>query len=41
MEGKNCVVDIPAERFDTTSWYDPDDSKPGKIQTKKAALIDG
>ncbi|KAM7390199.1 hypothetical protein PAMA_008397 [Pampus argenteus] len=41
MEGKNCAVDIPAERFDTTSWYDPDDSKPGKIQTTKAALIDG
>ncbi|XP_067434682.1 phthioceranic/hydroxyphthioceranic acid synthase [Thunnus thynnus] len=41
LEGKNCVVDIPAERFDTTLWYDPDDSKPGKIQTTKAALIDG
>ncbi|XP_062297882.1 uncharacterized protein pks1 [Scomber scombrus] len=41
LEGKNCVVDIPAERFDTTFWYDPDDSKAGKIQTTKAALIDG
>ncbi|XP_010751529.2 uncharacterized protein pks1 [Larimichthys crocea] len=40
-EGKNCVVDIPAERFDTTFWYDADDSKPGKTQTTKAALIEG
>ncbi|KAL7373403.1 hypothetical protein ABVT39_005995 [Epinephelus coioides] len=41
LEGKNCVVDIPAERFDTTFWYNADDSKPGKTQTSKAALIEG
>ncbi|XP_029313907.1 highly reducing polyketide synthase alnA [Cottoperca gobio] len=41
LEGKNCVVDIPPERFDTTFWYDADDSKPGKTQTTKAALIEG
>ncbi|XP_039983363.1 phthioceranic/hydroxyphthioceranic acid synthase [Xiphias gladius] len=41
LEGQNCVVDIPAERFDTTFWYDADDSKPGKTQTTKAALIEG
>nr|CBN82143.1 MxaC [Dicentrarchus labrax] len=41
LEGKNCVVDIPAERFDTTFWYDADYSKPGKTQTTRAALIEG
>ncbi|KAM3860359.1 phthioceranic/hydroxyphthioceranic acid synthase [Diretmus argenteus] len=41
LEGKNCVSDIPEERFDTAYWYDPDDSKPGKTQTTKAALING
>uniref|UniRef100_A0A3Q1JLE4 Uncharacterized protein n=1 Tax=Anabas testudineus TaxID=64144 RepID=A0A3Q1JLE4_ANATE len=41
LEGRNCVVDIPAERFDTSFWYDADDSKAGKMQTTKAALIDG
>ncbi|XP_029385510.1 uncharacterized protein pks1 [Echeneis naucrates] len=41
LEGKNCTVDIPADRFDTTYWYDADDSKPGKTQTTKAALIEG
>lgn len=32
---------IPKERFDLSSWYDPDDNKPGKFRTAKAALIDG
>ncbi|XP_023287234.1 uncharacterized protein LOC111673635 [Seriola lalandi dorsalis] len=41
LEGKNCVVDIPAERFDSTFWFDADESKPGKTRTTKAALIDG
>uniref|UniRef100_A0A3P8ZQD9 Carrier domain-containing protein n=1 Tax=Esox lucius TaxID=8010 RepID=A0A3P8ZQD9_ESOLU len=40
-EGKNCVSDIPVERFDSTFWYDPDHNKPGKTQTTKAAFIDG
>lgn len=41
LEGKNCVMEIPAGRFDTTCWYDADGSKPGKTQTTKAALIEG
>ncbi|XP_030623448.1 probable polyketide synthase 16 [Chanos chanos] len=41
FERRNCAIDIPEERFDRTYWYDPDDSKPGKTRTTKAALIDG
>ncbi|XP_041824222.1 phenolphthiocerol/phthiocerol polyketide synthase subunit C [Melanotaenia boesemani] len=41
LEGRNCVVDIPAQRFDTTFWYDADVSKPGKMLTAKAALVEG
>ncbi|KAM6900477.1 phthioceranic/hydroxyphthioceranic acid synthase [Xenentodon cancila] len=41
LEGKNCAADVPAERFDTTFWYDADVNKPGKMQTNKAAFIDG
>ncbi|XP_041102488.1 highly reducing polyketide synthase SAT13-like [Polyodon spathula] len=41
LEGKNCAEEIPSERFNSTLWYDPDDSKPGKSRTAKAALIDG
>ncbi|XP_014800362.1 PREDICTED: phthiocerol/phenolphthiocerol synthesis polyketide synthase type I PpsD-like [Calidris pugnax] len=38
-EGINCTVDIPPERFNTEEWYDPDDNKPGKIRTTRAALL--
>ncbi|XP_036375434.1 highly reducing polyketide synthase SAT13-like [Megalops cyprinoides] len=41
LEGKTCTVQIPEERFDCGYWYDPDDSKPGKTYTSKAALING
>uniref|UniRef100_A0A3Q3GM70 Fatty acid synthase 2 n=1 Tax=Kryptolebias marmoratus TaxID=37003 RepID=A0A3Q3GM70_KRYMA len=41
VDGRNCCVSIPKERFDISSWYDPDDTKPGKSRTAKAALIDG
>ncbi|XP_034145373.1 highly reducing polyketide synthase 40-like [Esox lucius] len=40
LEGKNCAVPIPNERFDCSQWYDPD-NKVGKSCTAKAALIDG
>ncbi|XP_061569548.1 phenolphthiocerol/phthiocerol polyketide synthase subunit C-like [Cololabis saira] len=41
VDGRNCSVSIPKERFDLASWYDPDDTKLGKSRTAKAALIDG
>ncbi|XP_067417960.1 mycolipanoate synthase-like [Emydura macquarii macquarii] len=41
VEGRNCTVEITPERFNTSEWYDPDDNKPGKICTTRAALIDG
>ncbi|XP_015260276.1 PREDICTED: erythronolide synthase, modules 1 and 2-like [Cyprinodon variegatus] len=41
VEGRNCSVSIPRERFDIASWCDPDDTKLGKSCTAKAALIDG
>ncbi|GAA6079217.1 highly reducing polyketide synthase alnA isoform X1 [Tachysurus ichikawai] len=41
VDGKNCAVDIPEQRFDVAQWYDPDDTILGKIQTTKAAFIDG
>ncbi|XP_076827958.1 phthioceranic/hydroxyphthioceranic acid synthase-like [Brachyhypopomus gauderio] len=41
LEGRNCTVQIPKERFDCTQWYDQDESKAGKSRTAKAALADG
>ncbi|KAH0627538.1 hypothetical protein JD844_003342 [Phrynosoma platyrhinos] len=38
--GKNCTIEIPPERFNIREWYDPDNSKPGKIPTTHAALLD-
>ncbi|XP_008490987.2 highly reducing polyketide synthase ZEA2 [Calypte anna] len=39
-EGKNCTAEIPPERFNAKDWYDPDDNKPGKMCTTRAALLD-
>uniref|UniRef100_A0A667Z092 Fatty acid synthase 2 n=1 Tax=Myripristis murdjan TaxID=586833 RepID=A0A667Z092_9TELE len=41
VNGRNCSVPIPKERFDLASWYDPDDNKAGKSRTAKAAVIEG
>ncbi|XP_028826238.1 LOW QUALITY PROTEIN: highly reducing polyketide synthase SAT13-like [Denticeps clupeoides] len=41
VQGKNCAVEIPEERFDSSYWYDSDETKPGKSRTSKACLIDG
>ncbi|XP_045558744.1 highly reducing polyketide synthase alt5 isoform X1 [Salmo salar] len=41
LEGKNCALQIPDERFDSSYWYDPNDDKVGKSRTDKAALMDG
>ena len=40
-EGREAIGEIPRERFDLDSWYDPDPEKPGKIYTRRAGLIDG
>ncbi|XP_054846933.1 uncharacterized protein LOC129337356 [Eublepharis macularius] len=40
IEGRNCTTEIPLERFDSSEWYDPDNSKPGKTSTRHAALIE-
>ncbi|KAI4871209.1 hypothetical protein NFI96_003475 [Prochilodus magdalenae] len=40
VNGRNCAVEIPEERFDLAHWYDPDDSILGKTQTSKAAFTE-
>ncbi|KAM5158305.1 mycocerosic acid synthase-like [Mantella aurantiaca] len=41
VEGRNCTVEIPEERFNTKHWYDSDYNKAGKICTSKAAIVEG
>lgn len=39
VSGEDGITDIPAERFDIDSFYDPEPGKPGKIVTRKGAYI--
>ncbi|XP_069772909.1 phthioceranic/hydroxyphthioceranic acid synthase-like [Narcine bancroftii] len=41
LQGRNCVDDIPPNRFDAQFWYDTDDNKAGKMITRRACLIEG
>ncbi|HVV72270.1 MAG TPA: type I polyketide synthase, partial [Verrucomicrobiae bacterium] len=37
--GTDTVTEIPRERWDIESYYDPDPDKPGKMHTRHAAFI--
>ncbi|NES73168.1 MAG: polyketide synthase, partial [Okeania sp. SIO2D1] len=38
--GKDAVVEIPPERWDIDSYYDPNPDTPGKMYIRHAALVD-
>ncbi|KAH9495215.1 hypothetical protein Btru_015693 [Bulinus truncatus] len=38
-EGKNCVNEIPNDRWNVDAFHDPDSESPGKYCTKKAGLM--
>jgi polyketide synthase PksL len=39
--GVNCISEIPRERWEWQSYYDPEKGKSGKIYTKWGGFIDG
>lgn len=39
--GVNCIAEIPKERWEWQSYYDPEKGKSGKIYTKWGGFIDG
>lgn len=39
-EGRNCITDIPADRWSIEKYYDPDPNKAEKIKSKKGGFID-
>ncbi|WP_281988846.1 SDR family NAD(P)-dependent oxidoreductase [Aquimarina aggregata] len=39
--GKDCITEIPKDRWDMDKYYDPAKGKEGKIYTKYGGFIDG
>ncbi|WP_411025466.1 beta-ketoacyl synthase N-terminal-like domain-containing protein, partial [Salmonella sp. s55004] len=39
-EGRECIQDIPPDRWVIDSFYDPDQTKQGKMATKRCGFID-
>ncbi|HEX2910961.1 MAG TPA: type I polyketide synthase [Chloroflexia bacterium] len=39
-EGREAIREVPAERWDIDSLYDPDTAKPGKMMTRWGGFID-
>lgn len=39
VEGRDCITDIPSDRWSIEKYHDPDSSKVGKIRTKKGGFI--
>ncbi len=39
--GKDCITEIPKERWDNSLYFTEDKNKPGKIYTKWGGFIDG
>ncbi len=39
-DGVDAITEVPAERFDLHSFYDPDPATPGKINTRWGGFLD-
>ncbi|MDF2871824.1 MAG: pksL 6, partial [Anaerocolumna sp.] len=39
--GRNCITEIPEDRWDYTAYYDQDKQKEGKINSKWGGFLDG
>jgi acyl transferase domain-containing protein/NAD(P)-dependent dehydrogenase (short-subunit alcohol dehydrogenase family)/acyl carrier protein len=40
VDGRDGVVDIPADRWDADRFYDSDPTKPGKMYVRRAAFLE-
>jgi acyl transferase domain-containing protein len=40
-EGKDCITEIPADRWDHSLYFDRDRNKPGKTYSKWGGFLDG
>ncbi|WP_225409382.1 type I polyketide synthase [Stigmatella hybrida] len=40
QEGRDCVTEVPGDRWDASLYYDPEPGTPGKIVTRYGAFLD-
>lgn len=41
LNGRNCITEVPKERWDHSLYFDPDKNKTGKTNTKWGGFLDG
>ena len=41
MQGRDAIVEVPAERWDVDAWFDPDPDAPGRMNTRWGGFLDG
>ncbi|WP_316524142.1 SDR family NAD(P)-dependent oxidoreductase [Kitasatospora brasiliensis] len=39
VEGRDCVTEIPEDRWDRDRWYDPDPAAPGRAHTRWGGFL--
>ncbi|MEM8741946.1 MAG: beta-ketoacyl synthase N-terminal-like domain-containing protein, partial [Pseudomonadota bacterium] len=39
-EGRNCITEVPAARWDVDAFYDPDPDAPGRMITRYGGFVD-
>ncbi|MFF7638210.1 SDR family NAD(P)-dependent oxidoreductase, partial [Kitasatospora sp. NPDC008050] len=39
LQGRDCVSEIPADRWDRDRWYDPDPATPGRAHTRWGGFL--
>src|SRR5690554_3937168 len=40
LEGRDLISEVPADRWDSETWYSPDPATPGRISTKWAGFLE-